>query len=148
VRRAIEEGLLQGSRIFQVGVRGFIENGSYRDFSRDAGIRVLSMQGIHCERERAEFLAAVRETAGDGPCYLTFDVDGVDPAFAPGTGTPVAGGMTSFQALDLMRSLRGLRFVGGDVVEVAPEYDHSEITSLLGAALALEIGALIALAPR
>jgi agmatinase len=80
------------------------------------------------------------------PCYLTFDVDGVDPAFAPGTGTPVVGGLTSFEALDLMRSFKGLQFIGGDVVEVAPAYDYSQITALLGAAIAFEIAALIAIA--
>jgi agmatinase len=146
VRRAIDEGLVEGSRVFQIGIRGFIESAEYNDFSRQAGIRVLGMHGVHNDRERTAFLKTIREVAGDGPCYLTFDVDGIDPAFAPGTGTPVVGGLTSFEAIDIMRSLRGLRFIGGDVVEVAPAYDHSEITALLGAALALEIGALISLA--
>ena len=147
VRRAIDEGLIDGSRIFQIGIRGFIESAEYNDFSRQAGIRVLNMPGVHNENERADFVARIREVAADGPCYLTFDVDGIDPAFAPGTGTPVVGGLTSFEAIEIMRSLRGLRFIGGDVVEVAPAYDHSEITALLGAALATEISALIAL-PR
>lgn len=148
VRRAIEENLVEGSRVFQIGIRGFLESSEYNDFSRQAGIRVLNMQGVHNVSERTDFLKTIREIAGDGPCYLTFDVDGVDPAFAPGTGTPVVGGLTSFEAIDMMRSLRGLQFIGGDVVEVAPAYDHSEITALLGAALALEIGALISLARR
>lgn len=148
VRRAIDEGLVQGSSVFQIGIRGFIESASYNDFSKQAGIHVLDMQGIHSPAQREAFLEALRKAAGSGPCYLTFDIDCVDPAFAPGTGTPVVGGLTSFEALNILRSLRGLRFVGGDVVEVAPAYDHSEITSLLGAALALEIGALIALPPR
>ncbi|HKF49628.1 MAG TPA: agmatinase [Terracidiphilus sp.] len=146
IRRAIEEGILEGSRIFQIGIRGFIASAEYNDFSRQAGIRVLDMQGIHNSETRSAFLETVRSVAGGGPCYLSFDVDGVDPAFAPGTGTPVVGGLTSFEAIDMMRSLRGLNFIGGDVVEVAPPYDHAEITALLGAAIALEIGALIALA--
>jgi agmatinase len=146
VRRAIEEGLVEGSRVFQIGIRGFIENASYMDFAKQAGIQTLGMKGFHNPSRRETFLQTLREVASTDPCYLTFDVDGVDPAFAPGTGTPVVGGLTSFEALEMMRALKGLQFIGGDVVEVAPAYDHSEITSLLGAAIALEIGALIALA--
>jgi len=146
VRRAIEEGLVQGNRVFQIGIRGYIESASYNDFAKRAGIRILDMKGFHNFSQRGVFLKALREVAGTDACYLTFDIDGVDPAFAPGTGTPVVGGLTSFEALEMMRSFKGLKFVGGDVVEVAPAYDHSEITALLGAAIALEIGALIALA--
>lgn len=145
VRRAIEEGLVQGSRVFQIGIRGFIGSASYNDYARQAGINILDMQGVHIPDVRERFLNNLREVAGDEPCYLTFDVDGIDPAFAPGTGTPVVGGLTSFEALNIMRSLRGLRLIGGDVVEVAPAYDHSEITAMLGAAIALEIAALIAI---
>jgi agmatinase len=148
VRRAIEEGLVQGTRVFQIGIRGFIESARYNDFATQARIHILDMQGVHNSSRRGVFLETLREVAGTGPCYLTFDIDSVDPAFAPGTGTPAVGGLTSFEALNIMRSFRGLQFVGGDVVEVAPAYDHSEITSLLGAALALEIGALVALAQR
>ena len=146
VRRAIDEGLIAGNRIFQIGIRGFLETVSSTDYDKDAGIHILDMQGVHEPNRREAFLRTLRQTAGSGPCYLTFDVDSVDPAFAPGTGTPVVGGLTSFEALNMMRSFRGLRFIGGDVVEVAPAYDHSEITALLGAAIALEIGALIAIA--
>jgi agmatinase len=148
VRRAIEEGLVEGGRTFQIGIRGFIESANYNDFSKQAGIHVLDMQGIHNPSQRDAFLEALRKTAATDPCYLSFDIDCVDPAFAPGTGTPIVGGLTSFEALDIMRSLRGLLFVSGDVVEIAPAYDHSELTALLGAALALEIGALIAVARR
>jgi len=146
VRRAIEEGLVLGNRIFQIGIRGFLESASFTDYEKEAGVHILDMQGLHEPSPREAFLHTLRETAGSGPCYLTFDIDGVDPAFAPGTGTPVVGGLTSFEALSMLRSFKGLRFIGGDVVEVAPPYDHSEITSLLGAAIALEIGALIAIA--
>ena len=139
-------GLVQGNRVFQIGIRGYIESASYNDFAKQAGIRILDMKGFHNFNQCGVFLENLREVAGTDPCYLTFDIDGVDPAFAPGTGTPVVGGLTSFEALEMMRSFKGLRFVGGDVVEVAPAYDHSEITALLGAAIALEIGALIALA--
>jgi agmatinase len=115
------------------------------DYAKQAGIQVLDMPGFHDPDIRRRFLDTLREAAGSGPCYLTFDVDGIDPAFAPGTGTPVVGGLTSFEALNLMRSFRGLQFIGGDVVEVAPAYDRSDITALLGAAIAFEIAALIAI---
>jgi len=145
IRRAIEEGLVQGNHVFQIGIRGFIESASYNDFANQAGIHTLDMQGFHNPSRRAAFLETLRAVAGADPCYLTFDIDGIDPAFAPGTGTPVVGGLTSFEALDMMRSFRGLQFIGGDVVEVAPAYDHAEITSLLGAAIAFEIAALVAI---
>jgi agmatinase len=146
VRRAIEEGLVQGHHIFQIGIRGSVGSASYHDFAKQAGIHILDMRAFHDQKLRREFLELLHEVAGSGPCYLTFDVDGVDPAFAPGTGTPVVGGLTSFEALDLMRSFKGLHFIGGDVVEVAPAYDCSQITALLGAAIAFEIAALIAIA--
>jgi agmatinase len=143
VRRAIEEGLVQGSRIFQIGIRGASGSAGYNDFANEAGIHILNMQDFHDSALRATFLETLREVAGSDPCYLTFDVDGIDPAFAPGTGTPVVGGLTSFEAINTMRSFRGLKFIGGDVVEVAPAYDSSDITSLLAATLVFEIAALI-----
>jgi agmatinase len=145
VRRAIEEGLIQGDRIFQIGIRGSIASADYLDYAKQAAIHILDMPGFHEPNRRGAFLGTLREVAGTGPCYLTFDIDGIDPAFAPGTGTPVVGGLTSFEALNMMRSIKGLQFVGGDVVEVAPAYDRSEITALLAATIAMEIAALIAL---
>jgi len=145
VRRAIEEGLVQGSRIFQIGIRGSSGSARYNDFANDAGIHILNMEAFHDPKLRGSFLKTLHEVAGSDPCYLTFDVDGIDPAFAPGTGTPVVGGLTSFEALSMMRSFRGLNFIGGDVVEVAPAYDSSDITSLLAATLVFEIAALIAI---
>ena len=145
VRRAIEEGLVQGNRVFQIGIRGAIGSAAYNDFANDAGIHILDMHAFHDSALRATFLETLREVAGSDPCYLTFDVDGVDPAFAPGTGTPVVGGLTSFEALNMMRAFRGLKFIGGDVVEVAPAYDSSDITSLLAATIVFEIAALIAI---
>lgn len=145
VRRAIEEKLVPGSQIFQIGIRGSSGSASYNDFANDAGIHILNMEAFHDPKRRRAFLRTLREVAGSDPCYLTFDVDGIDPAFAPGTGTPVVGGLTSFEALSMMRSFRGLNFIGGDVVEVAPAYDCSDITSLLAATLVFEIAALIAI---
>lgn len=146
IRSVIEEGLVRGDRIFQIGIRGSIGSADYHDYGRQAGIHTLDMQNFHNPHRRAKFLETLRAAAGANPCYLTFDIDGVDPAFAPGTGTPAVGGLTSFEALEMLGALKGLRFVGGDVVEVAPAYDSSEITSLLAAAIALELAALIALA--
>ena len=145
VRRAIEEGLVQGNHVFQIGIRGSVGSANANDYALQAGIHILDMPGFHDQKLRAAFLKTLHKIAGSDPCYLTFDVDGVDPAFAPGTGTPVAGGLTSFEALNMMRSFRGLNFIGGDVVEVAPAYDCSDITALLGATIAFEIAALIAI---
>ena len=144
IRHILEAGLVEGPRIFQIGIRGSVHDESYDRYCRDAGIHRLDMRGFHDREQRSGFLETLRNTAGDGPCYITFDIDGVDPAFAPGTGTPVPGGLTSHEALDTLACLRGLRIVGGDVVEVAPPYDSSNITALLGAAIASEIAALIA----
>jgi agmatinase len=148
VRRAIEEGLVQGNHVFQIGIRGSIGSAGANDFATQAGIHILNMRDFHEPQVRGAFQAKLQEVAGSGPCYLTFDVDGVDPAFAPGTGTPVVGGLTSFEALNLMRSFRGLKFIGGDVVEVAPAYDSSDITALLAATIVFETAALIAIARR
>jgi agmatinase len=146
VRSVIEERLVRGDHIFQIGIRGSIASTAYQDYGKQAGIRTLDMQSFHQPERRTKFLETLREVAGANPCYLTFDIDGVDPAFAPGTGTPAVGGFTSFEALDMLRALKGLNFIGGDVVEVAPAYDSSEITSLLAASIAFEMAALIALA--
>lgn len=145
VRSVIEEKLVRGDHIFQIGTRGSVATADYHDYAREAGIHTLDMRAFHDPPTRASFLETLRAVAKSAPCYLTFDIDGVDPAFAPGTGTPAVGGLTSFEALDMMRALGGLHFIGGDVVEVAPAYDQSEITSLLAAQIAFETAALIAL---
>lgn len=144
IRDILDAGLIEGPRVFQIGVRGSVHDEAYDRYCHDAGIHRLDMRAFHDHERRSAFLETIRGTAGDGPCYITFDIDGVDPAFAPGTGTPVPGGLTSHEALDTLASLRGLRIIGGDVVEVAPPYDSSNITALLGAAIASEIAALIA----
>jgi agmatinase len=145
VRSLIEENLVRGDHIFQIGIRGSVGSAEYHDYGKESGIHTLDMRGFHDPHTRASFIETLREVAANDPCYLTFDIDGVDPAFAPGTGTPAVGGLTSFEALDLLRAFKGLHIIGGDVVEVAPAYDHSEITSMLAAAIAFEIAALIAL---
>ncbi len=145
IRRAIEEGLIEGPRIFQIGVRGPLTSATQDDYIRDQGINVLDIDLFQDVQKRDAFFAKIHQVAGNKPCYLTFDVDGIDPAFAPGTGTPVVGGLTTREALDCIRKLKGLHFVGADVVEISPPYDQSELTALLGAALVFEFLSLMAL---
>jgi len=137
-RRAVEEGLLQCGRVTQVGLRGTGYAAEDFDWCRQQGFRVV--QAEECwNRSLAPLAEEIARRVGDRPVYLTFDVDGIDPAFAPGTGTPEVGGLTVPQGLELIRGLRGLNIVGADVVEVAPAYDHAGLTSLLGANLAFEM---------
>lgn len=139
VRRAIEEGLLEGPRVFQIGIRGPLTSPTQDDYIREQKINVLDIDSFYVPAKRDAFFNKIRRVAGKGPCFISFDVDGVDPAYAPGTGTPVVGGMTSREALESLRRLHGLRIVGGDVVEISPPYDQGDLTSLLGAAIAFEI---------
>lgn len=148
IRRAIEERLIAGPNIFQIGIRGPLTAKQQDDYLSEKKINILTMDHFHHEKKRKAFFRRVFEVGKRGPCYLTFDIDGVDPAFAPGTGTPVVGGLTSHEALTSVRELAGLHFVGADLVEVSPPYDHSEITSLLGAALLFEFMSLMALNPK
>jgi len=142
-RRAVEQGLIDPGRTIQIGIRGAQTTTEGWDFSRDAGIRVLFMHEIE-EIGVGAVIEEVRGTVGDGPTYISFDVDGLDPAYAPGTGTPEVGGLTTREALRLLRGLRGLDLIGGDVVEVAPPFDPSGNTSLVGATLMYEILCLLA----
>ena len=144
IRRAIEEGILKGSKLFQIGIRGPLTAAGQEDYSVQNGIHTLGIDDFQDQAKNQAFFAEIKKVAGTGPCFLTFDVDGVDPAFAPGTGTPVIGGLTSREALESVRKLQGLYFVGANVVEISPPYDHAEITSLLGAALVFEFMGLMA----
>ena len=137
-RRAVEEGLLDCDRVVQIGVRGTGYAADDFDWSRQQGFRVV--QAEECwHRSLEPLMAEVREQVGGGPVYLSFDIDGLDPAFAPGTGTPEVGGLTMPQALKVIRGCRGLDLVGCDVVEIAPIYDTSGTTSLVGANLLYEM---------
>ncbi len=129
-KRADDEGLLQADRSVQVGIR--------THYTRDGHpFEVLDAAWAN-EHGAADSVARIRERVGSAPAYLSFDIDCLDPAFAPGTGTPVAGGLSSDRALAIVRGLAGLNIIGFDVVEVAPAFDHAELTSLAGATLALE----------
>lgn len=145
-RRAIEEGLLDTRRILQIGIRGPVYAATDYDFGRQHGVRVVRAEEI--ARRGIEAATTQIGAVHGGPVYLSFDIDGVDPAFAPGTGTPEVGGLTSREALEVVRALAGLPLVGADLVEVSPPYDHGNITSLLAANILFEIVSVLALTRR
>jgi guanidinopropionase len=142
-RRAVEEGLLDPRRTIQIGIRGGINDRDVWRFSRDSGMRIVSMEEFYDKGPNA-VIAEARRIVGDGPTYVSFDVDGLDPAFAPGTGTPECGGMSVIEAQIMVRKLRGLDLIGGDVVEVAPPFDPSGTTALVGATMMFEILCVLA----
>jgi guanidinopropionase len=136
-RRAIEEGVIDGKRFVQIGIRGPMYGADDFDFHREHGITMIDIDQVK-ERGVAWVLDRIRMVVS-GPTYVTFDIDVVDPAFAPGTGTPEVGGLTSHEAQRLVRGLAGLSLIGGDIVEVAPPYDGpGQITSLLAANIMFE----------
>jgi guanidinobutyrase len=138
-RRAVEEGLLACDKVWQIGLRGTGYAADDFDWPRSQGFTVVPAHEVWY-RSLAPLMHQVRERIGaDQPVYITFDIDGVDPAFAGGTGTPEVGGLTVPQALEIVRGCRGLNVVGGDLVEVAPAYDASGNTALLGANLLYEM---------
>ncbi|HVJ40922.1 MAG TPA: agmatinase [Dongiaceae bacterium] len=137
-RRAVEEGLLNGKRVVQIGLRGTGYEAEDFDWPRAQGFRVV--QAEECwYKSLTPLMAEVRAQLGKGPVYISFDIDGLDPSSAPGTGTPEPGGLTTIQGLEVIRGCRGLDIVGGDLVEVAPPYDPQGNTSLLGANLLYEM---------
>ncbi len=143
-RRAVEEGLLLPERSIQVGMRGSIfDSGDWND-ARELGFELISTDEIR-ELGIEETIARIRERVGDAKVFVSFDVDFVDPAFAPGTGTPEIGGFTSREAQEFVRALAGINTVGFDVVEVYPQYDPAQITTLLAANVAHEFLSLTAL---
>jgi agmatinase len=143
-RRAVEEGLLSPERSIQVGMRGSIYDQGDWDDARGLGFDLVPTDAVR-KLGIDETIARIRERVGDARVYVSFDVDFVDPAFAPGTGTPEIGGFTSREAQEFVRGLAGLDLVGCDVVEVYPAYDPAQITALLAANVAHEFLSLIAL---
>ncbi|WP_439101312.1 agmatinase [Congregibacter sp.] len=127
---AAQDGTVDPGRSIQLGMRTHNPD--------THGYNVYDADWVH-DHTASEAIAKIRETVGDNPCYLTFDIDCLDPSFAPGTGTPVVGGLSTQQALRILRGLGGLNIVGMDLVEVAPAYDVSEVTALAGATLALNM---------
>lgn len=146
-RRAVEEGLLDPKRTIQIGIRGGVNDLDIWKFSHDSGMRVIYMEEFY-EMGWKAVVEEARRVVGDGPTYLSFDVDGLDPVYAPGTGTPEVGGITTVEALMMLRGMQGLNLVGGDVVEVAPPFDPSGNTALVGATLMFEILCVVADAVR
>lgn len=142
-RRAIEEGLLDPKRVIQIGIRGSVYDLDDDRWGLEQGIRIIYIEDYFRMGPDA-VIAEARRVVGDGPTYLSFDVDGIDPAFTPGTGTPEVGGYTPAEAQKMLRGLRGIDFVGADVVEVSPPFDQSGNTALVAANLMFEILALLA----
>jgi guanidinopropionase len=142
-RLAVEHGLLDPKRTIQIGIRGGQNLMDGINFSLEHGMRVVFMEEF-ATLGVAGVIQEARRVVGDGPTYISFDVDGLDPVYAPGTGTPEIGGMSTLDAQRLLYGLRGLNLIGGDVVEVAPPYDQTGNTALVGASMMFEIICLIA----
>ncbi|MBT3334063.1 MAG: agmatinase [Rhodospirillaceae bacterium] len=142
-RRAVEEGLLDPKRCIQIGIRGSLNDMDLWSFSHDQGMRVIYIEEFY-ELGVKGVIAEAQRVVGTGPAYLSFDVDGLDPVYAPGTGTPEVGGFSTLEAQLMLRGLAGLNFVGGDVVEVSPPFDPSGNTALVGATMMFEILCLLA----
>jgi agmatinase len=146
-RRAIEEGLVDTEAYIQVGIRGPVSAAQDLDDARQLGAEMVTIDDAF-HMGIPGVVKAIHEGVGDRPVYISLDIDAVDPAYAPGTGTPEIGGFSSYQMLQLVRGLRGLTLVGFDLVEVSPPYDHSDITSILAANLTFEFLSMSALAKQ
>ena len=137
-RRAVEEGLIDPKKTIQIGIRGAQNTPEGWEYSQQAGMRVVFIEELNRIGIDAVIKMA-RDLIGDTPMYFTFDVDALDPVYAPGTGTPEIGGLTTTDALDLIRGFRGMNYVGGDVVEVSPPYDVAQLTTMAAATIMYEI---------
>ena len=138
-RRAVEDGLLDPARVIQIGLRGTSTvPGSLWEFSESSGMRVMPMDELH-DRGWRWAVEEARRVVGAGPCYLSFDIDSLDPVWAPGTGTPEAGGLTMIEAQRIVRGLMGLDVVAADVVEVSPPFDVGGMTAFHGASMLFEV---------
>lgn len=137
-RRAVEEGLLNTTRVVQIGLRGTGYEAEDFDWSRQQGFRVVQVEELW-HKSLTPLMKEVREQLGAGPVYLSFDIDSLDPGIAPGTGTPEIGGLETIQAMEIIRGLRGLELVGADLVEVSPPYDQAGTTALIASQLLFEM---------
>ena len=137
-RRAFEEGLLDADRVFQIGLRGTGYTAEDFDWASERGFQVVQAEQLW-HQSAAPLMDQIRQQIGARPVYLSFDIDSLDPAYAPGTGTPEIGGLTSIQALEIIRGCRGLSLVGADLVEVSPPYDTNGTTALLAGNLLFEM---------
>ncbi|MGM8213650.1 agmatinase [Virgibacillus sp. W0430] len=146
-RRAVEEGLIDPEYSIQIGMRGSLDGPEEIDDSKELGFQVISADEFYA-MGIADVIKEIKNRVNDKPVFMTFDIDFIDPAFAPGTGTPEVGGVLSREALQLIRGLTDIQFVGFDLVEVLPKYDHSEITSSLASNIIFEMIALLAVKNR
>ncbi len=137
-RRAIEENLLDPKRVVQIGIRGTAYDFEDREFAKSVGVRIIPIEEFHA-RGAEDVMAEAKDIAGSDPTYVSYDIDFVDPAFAPGTGTPEVGGPNSFQAIQVARMLDGVNIVGADLVEVSPPFDESGATAFLGVSIMFEM---------
>jgi len=142
-RRAIEEGLLDPDRTIQIGIRGAANSDECWEFGRQHGIRVIYIEEFS-KIGVENVIDEARKTVGDKKTYVSFDIDGIDPAFAPGTGTPEIGGILPIEAQKMIRGLRGLNLIGADIVEVSPPFDSSGNTALVAATIMYEMLCIIA----
>ncbi|WP_297024318.1 agmatinase [Thalassospira sp.] len=142
-RRAIEEGYLDPHRVVQIGIRGTMYDGEDVEWGLEQGVRIIRMEEV-LERGLDQVMAEARDIVGRDKTYVSFDIDAVDPAFAPGTGTPEIGGFSSREAQKMIRSLGGLNLVGADLVEVSPPFDPSGGTAWLGISLMYELLCVLA----
>lgn len=144
-RHAVEEGLVDPKKMLQIGIRGPLAAGDDLDFVKKNKIRYLTIEDIN---EKPWTAIQKMLSFDDTPTYLSFDIDCMDPAYAPGTGTPVPGGLTSYQVQKILRALKVPNLVGGDVVEISPPYDHADITSLMGVEVMFEMLSMMALVKK
>ena len=142
-RRAVEQGILDPKRTIQIGIRGAANSDECWEFGPKHGIRIVYIEEFN-KLGVEKVIAEVRRVVGEGPTYVSFDIDSIDPSFAPGTGTPEIGGLTTIEVQGLIRGLRGLNLVGADVVEVSPPFDSSGNTSLIAATIMYEILCILA----
>ncbi len=142
-RYALQEGLIRKGEYMQIGIRGPVSNENDYADAKDLGARIVTIHEV-MEKGVKEVLKEVHERM-KGPVYVSIDIDSVDPAYAPGTGTPEVGGLSSYQLLQLVRGLHGLNLIGFDIVEVSPPFDHGDITSILASNIAFEYLSLLAL---
>jgi guanidinopropionase len=133
---AVQDGVLDPRRMISIGIRDSYS--PFQTFTEEAGITVIDIDRFY-EMGLKAVIAEARRVVGDGPTYITYDIDSLDPAFAPGTGTPVVGGITSYEGKKLVQGLRGLNVIGGDMVEVSPPFDTGGITAMAGAQMLFEI---------
>ena len=137
-RRAVEENLLDPKRVIQIGIRGTQYDSEDLDFANSVGIRVVKIDEFF-DRGIQDVMAEAREIVGENETYVSYDIDFIDPAFAPGTGTPEVGGPNSYEALKVVRELAGVKIVGADMVEVSPPFDPSSNTAFLGVSVMFEL---------